>query len=181
MSTPIPDEPASTGERVGSLRGADALGVGPGFWQVAGGLGIVAVAVFVVVSFVSANNDNARIARMKDHGIAVVVTVTDCIGNLGGSGSNAANYTCTGTYRAHDVVYREVIGALTTFSSPGTHIAAIADPSRPSTVELTSAVMSSTASTGRFVVPGLLAVALIGLLGAYARLLARRRVPQSSP
>jgi hypothetical protein len=115
----------------------------------------------IVVSFVSAANDNSRIDRLKNHGVPVVVTITNCVGNIGGSGSNAAGYSCHGTYRVDDTRYQEIIGSKTTFSAAGTTVHGVADPAHPGTVELASAVASSTSSPSAFVVPSLLALLLI--------------------
>lgn len=120
-------------------------------------------AVAIVVSFISATNDNARIDRLKNHGVAITVTVTSCVGNIGGSGSNAAGYTCSGTYSIHGVRYQEVIGSKTTLSTAGTIVHAVADPSRPSTVELASSVARSSSSRSVYVVPILLAILFLVL------------------
>jgi hypothetical protein len=140
------------------------------FWAVAGAFGLVALAVLLVVSFVAASTNNARITRMKDHGIPVVVTVSDCIGNLGGSGSNATNYTCSGHYAIAGTPYREVVGAMTAFAPPGTHVRALADPSRPSTIELTTAVAWATASASAYAIPGALSLAFVALCLVFFRL-----------
>jgi len=176
--SPLSATPSSD-DSVASLRGPAAVGVGRRFWLVVGAMGLVIVAATLVVTFVSAANDNSRVSRLKDHGIAVVVSVDTCIGNLGGSGSNASSYTCTGTYVARATTYHEVIGAMSFFATPGTRERAVADPARPSTVELASAVSSSHASNGRFIVPGLLAVALLTMILSFVRLL--RRPTATSP
>ena len=166
------DVPSSS-ERVTPLRGADAVGVGRRIWVVAGALGLIVVTVLLVISVVSATNDNARITRMKNHGVAVSVVVTSCIGNLGGSGSNAANYTCRGHYVVARTPYDEVIGAMTKFAAPGTHVSAVADPSRLSTIQLASTVTSSRASPRAYAIPGLLGVALLALLARFLRIVRR--------
>jgi hypothetical protein len=127
------------------------------------------VAVIITVSFISAANDYSRINRLKSHGVPVVVTVTTCIGNLGGSGSNGAGYTCRGSYRVKGVRYQEVIASKSTLSATGSTVRGVADPSRPSTVELASAVASSSASPSIFIVPGLLTLLLAGLVTVLLR------------
>jgi hypothetical protein len=146
---------------VSSLRGPEVQPIGSQFWLIAGALLISVLALVVIVSFISAANDNARIDRLKLHGISVNVIVTNCVGNIGGSGSNAAGYTCQGEYRVHGVVYHEVIGSKTTLSTTGSKVRGVADPARPSTVELASAVTSSSASPSVYVVPSLLALLLV--------------------
>src|ERR1700689_1494602 len=113
-----PSEPRD----VSSLRGPEAQPIGRNFWLVAGTLLIAVLAVIVTVSFISAANDNSRIDRLKSHGVSVVVTVTNCVGNIGGSGSNAAGYTCRGEYDVRGAAYREVIGSKTTFSAAGSTV-----------------------------------------------------------
>lgn len=162
-------------ERVGALRGSAAVGVGRSFWLYAGAIALLVVAVAVIISFISASNDNARIDRMKSHGISVTVTVVNCIGNLGGSGSNGAGYTCRGNYRVNGVSYHEPIGSMTNFSSPGTTVSGVVDPSQHGTVILSSAIRDSSASSGVYVAPALFAAAFILLALFYARIVRRSR------
>jgi len=129
-------------------------------------------AIVIVATFISATNDNARIDRLKSQGLSVVVTVTSCVGNIGGSGSNAAGYTCHGSYRVGGVRYEEIIGSKTTQSPAGTEVRAVADPNRPSTVELATAVARSASSSSVYVVPSILALVFVVLALA---LLRRRR------
>jgi hypothetical protein len=146
--------------------------------MVAGAVLLTLFAVIVVVTFLSATNDNARIDRLKSHGVSVAVTVTSCVGNIGGSGSNAAGYTCHGSYRVDGVRYEEVIGSKTTQSRAGTKVRAIADPSRPSTVALASAVAREESSSSVYVVPSVLALVFVVLTLALLRRqrsLSRRR------
>jgi hypothetical protein len=159
-----------------ALRGAQAPTIGRRAWKIAGAFLFVVLAIIVGVSYVSAARDNARIGRLKSHGTTVTVTVTGCTGNIGGSGSNAAGYTCRGTYLVDGTRYHETIGKKVTLSPTGATVRGVADPSRPSTVELASAVKSSSASTTVYVVPSLLALVLVAL-GA---VLLRRRPLRNS-
>jgi hypothetical protein len=144
-----------------ALRGPDARHISDRFWLVTGTLLLGVFAIIIVVSFISAFNDNARIDRLKNHGIPVTVTVTSCVGNIGGSGSNAAGYTCRGSYRVDGVRYVEVIGKKSTPSNAGTKVHGIADPSRRSTVEVASAVRASSSSASVYFVPSVLALFLV--------------------
>jgi hypothetical protein len=152
-----------------SLRGPDARSISGRFWYLAGALLLTVFAVIVVVSFLSASNDNARIDRLKDHGVVVTVTVTNCVGNIGGSGSNAAGYTCHGSYSVRGVRYREIIGSKTTLSARGVQLRAVADPAHPSTIELASKVRTSSSSTSVYVVPSVLALLFLLLTFALFR------------
>jgi len=158
-----------------ALRGPDARHISDRFWLVSATVLLVVFAIIVVVTFISAFNDNARVDRMKNHGIPVTVTVTSCVGNIGGSGSNASGYTCRGSYRVNGVRYVEVIGSKSTQSNPGTEVQGVVDPSRRSTVELTSAVRASSSSPSVYFVPVLLAVFFV--IGSVAL----RRRHRSSP
>lgn len=140
-----------------SLRGPEVQRIGRRFWIKVGAVSLASLAAIIVISYISAVNDNARIDRLKTHGISVVVTVTNCVGNIGGSGSNAAGYTCHGKYRLNGVRYFEVIGSKTTLSAPGSTLRSVADPGRPTTIELASAVATSSSSPKVYLVPSLLA------------------------
>ncbi len=174
MRTTNPLDAPTSGERRTVLRGADAVDVGGRFQVAAGALVLVVVAALLLISVVAAANNNGRISRMKLRGLAATVVVTDCTGNLGGSGSNAANYTCRGHYVVDGTPYDEVIGAMTDFAAPGAHVRAVVDPTRHSTVELASAVASSTVSPRVYVIPGLLGLVLCALSGGFLRWLRRR-------
>ena len=159
-----------------TLRGPDARSINGRFWFVTGAFLLALFALVIIVSFVSATNDNARIERLKHHGVAVAVTVTSCVGNIGGSGSNSAGYTCHGSYRLNGVDYREIIGSKSTSSSAGTKVRAVADPARPSTIELASYVRASSSSASVYLVPSLLALSFVVLTLVFLR---RRRVSHS--
>jgi hypothetical protein len=174
-------ERQSLDDHVTSLRGPAAASVGRTLWLFAGALGLVLFAIALVVSFISATNDNARIDRMKAHGIPVIVTVVDCIGNIGGSGSNAAGYTCRGDYTVGGTTYRELIGSMTTFSASGTPVRGVADPSQHSTVVLASAIRTSVASPKAYVPPGLFTTVLVALTLALLRVARRSEPPRRAP
>lgn len=165
--------------RVSSLRGAEARTLGRRFWLIAGTLVLLVFAAALALSFVSVTNANARINRLKSHGIPVTVTVVNCVGNLSGSGSNVSGYQCRGTYRISGETFTEPIGFKTTYSPSGTAISGLVDPSRHNSVALASAVRKSTASSSGYIPPGVLTVALIALALALRRV-ARRRPPHEA-
>jgi hypothetical protein len=139
-------------DHIASLRGASAGSIGRTFWLGAAALGLAVFAAVLMVSMVSAFNDNARIERMKAHGIPVTVIVT----------------TCNGT------TFHEVIGSMATFAASGTAVRAVADPSNHGTIALSSAVKTSKASPWAFVPPGALAVLVIILTWLFVRVVRRR-------
>jgi len=113
---------------------------------------------------------------LRQHGIPVTVTVTGCLGLLGGSGSNPVGYACRGSYVVDGHRYNEPIPG-TALHDPGTRldgVVAAGDPGLVSTVGLVAAEHPS----GRvFVLPGVLVGLLAGLLlvlGVRRRRLATR-------
>lgn len=167
---------ASSSDRVASLRGAQAISLGRRFWLRAATVGLVIFAVAIALSFASTINDHSRLDRMKSHGVPVSVTISNCVGNMGGSGSNVAGYVCRGTYSVNGVKYDEIISSMTTFASPGSRVRAIADPSQHGYVALASAVRGASSSSAAFVVLIILTVLFILLATFLVRV---RRHPTS--
>lgn len=135
-----------------------------------------ALVVAVVASFLAGLSTNARIERIASNGIAVQVVVVDCRGEIGGSGSTSAGYTCHGTYRIGHHSYDEVIGSQTTFVEAGRRLSALVDPLNRHTVVVASMARSAHPSPRVFVPSAV----LVALLGALIFLLLRRR-PAPTP
>lgn len=155
-----------------TLRGPAPLAASPKIARNLGVLALVAIAVAIVISFVSAQRDNARIERLKSDGIPLIAVARDCVGNLGGSGSNASSYTCRASYRAGSTSYLEVVGRMSTFVAPGTKLRVIADPRQLSTIDLASSLSMASVSTRTYLVPSVLSALFVALLAGY---LYRRR------
>ena len=136
--------------------------------------GVALVAVLIAASLVSAGRDIARIDRLKSHGIMVTVTVNDCRGNLGGSGSNVVDYTCHGTYRLNGTTYHEVIGSLTSLRPAGATVRGVVDPSQHGYVALASSLGHSASPVRILLIPGLLGVGFIVVLVWSLRRVRRR-------
>jgi hypothetical protein len=139
------------------------------------GICLVGLLVLVVVLFVAGANKNAQINQLRNHGVAVNVTVTGCLGLLGGSGSNPAGYACTGTFTLDGHRYRESVPG-NVLRPPGTKVAAVAVPGDPPLLDTHHAVANEHASLGVFAVPTILLVVLLLLIGA---LVLRRRGARS--
>jgi hypothetical protein len=146
---------------------------------VASGLVLLVFAVVIVASFVSTANSNARIDRLKLHGIPVTVTVDSCFGNLGGSGSNVSSYTCHGDYVVRGVHHEQVIGSLTSFTRAGATVRGIVDPSHVDTVMLAKAVKTSSASSSAYVIEGILSLVFVGLTLVFLRVTRRNLSPRA--
>lgn len=137
------------------------------------GVCLVALAVLVVVLFVAGANKNAQINNLRRHGAPVEITVTKCIGLLGGSGSNGAGYACTGTYTVGGRRYDEAIpgNALLVTGAKLRGVTVRGDPTLVSTVV---AVTTERASWRVFIVPTILLIILVLLVGTLV--LRRRRL-----
>jgi hypothetical protein len=168
-------EKSSRDGQAASLRGPAAVSVGRGFFLMAGALLLVVCAVLLVVGVGSVANGNARINRLRSQGIPVVVTVSGCFGNIGGSGSNGAGFTCHGEYSVDGVKYQEVVESLSIFVTTGTSVRGVVDPSHHSLVELASAVKTAKASSTAYFVLGVLGVVLVALALALGRASRRSR------
>jgi hypothetical protein len=167
---------------VSTLRGAsvnyDARRVG----RAVVGLCLVALLVLVVIFTVAGVHKNSQINRLHHDGVPVTVTVTSCLGLMGGSGSNAAGYSCTGTFTVDGKRYSESLPG-TDFHKPNSSLRAIVVPSDPALVTPVSIVRTEHSGLSVFIVPGILLVVLLLLVGLIVVLprRARHEVPPSAP
>ena len=168
MTAPEPD---TSGAPLTTLRGAgvdiDVRKTG----RIVVALCLVALAVVAVVLLVAGIHKNAQINRLRSDGVPVTVTVSGCLGLLGGSGSNPAGYACQGTFTLDGHRYSESIPG-NTLRPPGTKVRAVAVSGSPPLLSTAHAVATDRASASVFVVPIILFVILVGLVGG---LLFRRR------
>jgi hypothetical protein len=139
---------------------------------------LAALAVLAVVLFVAGIHKNAQINQLRQHGVDVTVTVSGCLGLLGGSGSNPAGYACRGTFTLDGHRYSESIPG-NTLHPPGTKVSAVAVPGDPPLLDTHRAVATERPSSSVFVVPTIVTVVLVLLL--VALLFRRRRVRLASP
>jgi hypothetical protein len=170
---------AEATDRIGQLRGAgvqvDRRRVG----QVAIGVVLATLAVLAVVFTIVGVHTNQQDDRLHSDGVPVTFTVTGCLGLLGGSGSNAAGYSCHGTYSLQGRHYGEQLPG-DSFHRPGSTVAAIAVPGDPALVSPASIVAGEHSSAGVFVLPAILAAVLV-LLVALLLVLRRRRHAREGP
>ena len=157
----------------GAAPGLDIRRVG----QAVVGLCLVALSVTVVIFFVGAIHKNAQIADLRAHGVPVPFTITGCLGQLGGSGSNAAGYSCRGTFSLSGHRYNEPIPG-NTDHPPGTVLRAVTVPGDPSLVRTQGDLAGEHTSAKVFIFPTVLLVVLLLLVGL---LLFRRRQRLRTP
>jgi hypothetical protein len=125
---------------------------------------LVGLAVLVAVLFVAGAKKNAEITNLHQHGVPVDVTVTHCLGLMGGSGSNLVGYQCSGTFVLDGHRYSEAIPG-DAFHSTGSALRAVAVPSDPGLIATTADLATEHTSNGVFVLPAVLLVVLLLALG----------------
>jgi hypothetical protein len=131
------------------------------------GVCLLCLAVLAVALFVAGADKNAQITELREHGVPVEVTVSKCLGLLGGSGSNEAGYACKGTFTIDGHHFNEAIPG-DTFLPPGSSLKAVAAPGDSGLFSTASDVASEHASLRVFIVPTILVVVLALLVGALA-------------
>jgi hypothetical protein len=171
-STVAPAQAPDPDGRVAPLRGAGVEINGRQVARVVLGIVLATLAVLAVAFTVIGIHNNRQIDQLRNQGVPVAVTVTSCQGLLGGSGSNAAGYSCRGTYELDGHRYNELLPG-TALHAPGTVVRALAVPSDPTLVSPVSVVDAEQASASVFILPAALLVALVALLVVLA--LRRRR------
>ncbi len=178
-----PDRPHGTGDaaserpaRVGALRGAGVSADTGVVIRVAVALAMATVAVVSVVLLVAGYQKNAQITSLRTHGVPVEATVSGCIGLLGGSGSNAAGYACTGSY-VLDGHHHSVAIPGTSQLAPGSTVAGVSVPSDPALFTTRSVLAGERVSAHVYLAPAVLLVVLAAvtvLLVAHRRRVRRR-------
>jgi hypothetical protein len=134
---------------------------------------LTALLILVPLLYLAGVHRNAQVSGLRQHGVAVDVVVSRCVGLLGGSGSNGAGYQCEGTYTVHGHRYAETIPGNTLYP-PKARVPAIVDPGDPTLLSSPAAVERSRPSESVFILPTVLAVGLI--LMVTCLVLRRRRL-----
>jgi hypothetical protein len=116
----------------------------------------------------AAHESNARAKRLGDHGVRVEATVTTCLGQLGGSGSNAAGYTCRGRFRLDGSAHDEVLPGSQP-RAPGDTVVLVSDSGHPGDLATPEGVAAMHPGLGAYGLPAGLAGAGILLGGGGAR------------
>lgn len=162
---PVPERiDERTGDQpVGTLRGAGVQVDGTRVTRVALVLALVALTVVGVVLLVAGYRKNAQVDELRSRTVPVQVTVSRCLGLMGGSGSNAAGYECTGTYVVHGHPYVEGIPGSTYYAS-GTVVAGVVPAGDPGLLSTPSTVASSHGSASLYVVGALLLATAAGII-----------------
>ena len=166
----MPDAPVST------LRGASSASVDPRkAAQVIVGLIIATLAVLGIVFLVVGVNKNDQINELKGQGVPVTFVVSKCVGQLGGSGSNVAGYSCQGSYLVAGRRYVQNLPG-SSYYAPGAKVPAVSVRSDPSLLSTPAIVRSEQASGNVFILPAVLLGACALLLIVVLTRRRRRRV-----
>ncbi len=156
-----PEHGVASAEPVSSLRASSgSTADGRLVARVVVALLLVGLAVLAGALFVAGVNKNAQIDRLRHHGVPVEITVTQCIGLLGGSGSNGAGYQCRGRFTLDGRHHDEALPGLG-FQAPGTVLRGIAVPDDPGLVTTSKDLSAEHTSAGVFVLPTVLLVVLL--------------------
>ena len=178
---PVPRPVDADDEQIASLRGAAARPVDPRrLRNVAAGICATVLLALAVTFFVTGAQHNATVSDLERHGVRVVVTVTACTGQLGGSGSNAAGYSCQGAFTLGGRRYVETIPGNAKHNQ-GSTLRAVAVPGDPKLVSPVTTVRSEHATWHVFILPGVLyavALASVALMVVRSRRRVRTRAPQ---
>lgn|GEM_PF-753936 len=100
----------------------------------------LSLVVLAIANVWSVSSDVQRQQRLRQHGLTVTVHVGDCVGNLGGSGSTGAGYTCTGRYHVAGRDFSETIVGQSSFLAPGRSLIGIVDPNNNHFIVASSAL-----------------------------------------
>jgi hypothetical protein len=124
---------------------------------------LAAMAALVIALFVGGALKNAQISNLLRNGVPVEATVTQCEVEIGGSGSNAAGYSCQGSFVLHGHHFEDTIPG-SNHRSIGTSVQLVVVKTDPGLVATKQQLLNERASWRVFTLPTALLVALIALL-----------------
>ena len=134
---------------------------------------VAALVVASVALFWAGARHNSQVTALRRDGVPVAVTVTDCRGLMGGSGSNLVGYSCQGSFSLGGHRYGSDIPGQSDHA-PGTVLTEITLAHQPGLLATPSSVRSEQATWGAFWVPGALLLVALTLTGVA---IGRRRNP----
>jgi hypothetical protein len=149
---------------VGTLRGAGVQVDAARAARVAVALGLAVLVVVAAVLFVAGYRKNAQITELRTHGVPVELTVTHCLGLMGGSGSNQAGFDCSGTYAYDGRTYSEDVPG-NSLRLSGSTVRGVVVPSDPALFSTPGTVAREHASASVYAAPVVLVVVAAGIGG----------------
>jgi hypothetical protein len=124
---------------------------------------LAALATLVIIFSVAGLDKNNQISQLHHHGVPVNLTVTGCLGLMGGSGSSPAGYSCTGTFSIDGARHSGTIPGIA-FHRPGTMLRAVVVPSDPALFTPAAILAGEQTSWRVFLLPAILLVVLVALI-----------------
>jgi hypothetical protein len=165
----------SAERHVASLQGAEPPPVdGRRSGNVIAGIVAGALLALSITFFVTGAQHNATISDVEAHGVRVAVTVTACTGQLGGSGSNAAGYSCRGGFTVDGKRYTATL-ADNVAHGAGSRVVEVTSSQDPGHLVTVSAWRTDRASWRVFILPAVLALAGLMVTAALVGSIRRRR------
>jgi hypothetical protein len=147
--------------------------------QILAALGVLSLIVLVVVFLVAGVHRNSQISDLHQHGVKTNMTVTGCLTQIGGTGSNPAGYRCQGTLSLNGHRYTEPIPGMTQYRR-GQILPVIVVPNDPALLATQGSYAGQHTSASVFILPAVLFVVLVLLVGGLV-LERRRHAAGSSP
>jgi hypothetical protein len=132
-------------------------------------IGMVVVGALAIALTVAAVHDNARINRLRHHGVAVTITVTGCSGQGTGMGATLTTFRCRGTFTLNGHRYTDAIGGSHTRHSIGDKVKGVTDAADPADLSTVEAAEAKRTSATPFIAPGALLVLLLTALVVWRR------------
>lgn len=137
-------------------------------------VGVVLLACAILFLFVGLDKNN-QITQLQRAGVTVDARVSGCLGELGGTGSNPAGYSCKGSFTLDGATHEVTIPG-NSLRAPGSTVHIVTLKTDPQLVETVARLAKEHAAATVFVLPAILFAALILLIGGVA---ARRRGPNA--
>ena len=135
---------------------------------------VVGLGITVIALYVAAFQRNSQITELRDHGVPVQVTVTSCIGLMGGTGQNAAGDVCSGTYTVAGHRYNVVLPG-TDLQQRGAVIAGVVAANDPTVFSTKVIVAGERPSPRVYLLPTILLVIEVVLIVLVVRSWRTRR------
>jgi hypothetical protein len=165
---------ATAGDRMAPLRGAGVQVDGRRVGFVLACACVLALGILGTVFLVSGINKNSNINRLHHDGVPVTFTVTSCLGLLGGSGSNAAGYSCQGNFTIDGHTYHAYLPG-TAPHGPGDKVPSRTVPGDPALISPDYVIDGERATSGVFIVPIILLGLFVAGVAGMSLILRRRR------
>jgi hypothetical protein len=171
-----PPGQAHSDEQIASLRGPEPRPIDrQTLRDIMVGFCAVVLIALSVTFFVTGANHNSTVNDLRQHGVRVQVKVTSCTGELGGSGSNNAGYTCRGSFTLLGKHYQSTLPD-NTARKVGSTVVYVTPSDDPGHLTTVTAWQTDSPSAEVFIVP--IVLGLVGLVIAVLlvrSILGRRR------